>query len=106
MTVILGQAIYSVKMTLKREITQRQHKVELQFLGTAFPNIPKNKHTKFEVIPPSDDEVLLQKSKKCYKNEGQMGNNPKFVLRSHGCCAMQSIIFQQSCISNLKMSRL
>ena len=80
-------------------MTGRQHKVKLQFLGTALLNIATNKHTKFQVIPPKDDKVLLWTSKKCYENEGQMGkNNSKFVLGSYGSCAMLSIIFQQSCI--------
>ena len=39
-------------MTFKREITQTQNEVELQFLGTALPNVATNKHTKFQVIPP------------------------------------------------------
>ena len=30
------------------------------------------------------------------------GNNSKFVLGSYGSCAMHSIIFQQSCISNVQ----
>ena len=36
----------------QREITQRQHEVELQFLGTALTNIATNTHTEFQVIPP------------------------------------------------------
>ena len=81
-------------MTFKREITQRQYKVELQLLGTAHLNIATNKHTKFQVIPPEGDKVLLRTSKKWYKDEGQMGkNNSKFVQGSYGSCAMHSIIF-------------
>ena len=34
-------------------------------------------HTKFQVIPPSGDKVLLWTSKKCYNNEGQMGEKLK-----------------------------
>ena len=39
------------KNDIKREITQRQYEVELQFLWTARLNIATNKHTKFQVIP-------------------------------------------------------
>ena len=107
MTVILRAGTECCRNDIQREITQRQHKVELQFLGTAFLNIATKMLTKFQVIPPKDDKVLLRTSKKCYKNEGQMGkNNSKFVLGSYGYCAMLSIIFQQSCISNLNMFRL
>ena len=107
MTVIFRAGTKCCKNDVQREITQRQHKVELQFLGTARLNIETNEHTKFQVIPPKVEKVLLQTSKKCYKNEGQMGkNNSKFELGSYGSVAMLSIIFQLSCISNLNMFRL
>ena len=61
------------KNDIQRAIAQRHHKVELQFLCTTLLNIATNKHTKFQVIPPSDDEVLLRTSQKLYKNEDQMG---------------------------------
>ena len=47
-----GQALNAVKNVIRREITQRQHRLELQFLGTALLTITTNKHTKFQVIPP------------------------------------------------------
>ena len=107
MTVIFRAGTKCCKNDIQREITQRRHKAELQFLGTALLNIATNKHTKFQVTAPQDDKVLLRTSKKYYKNEGQMGkNNSKFVLGGYGSCAMLSIIFQQSCISNLYMFRL
>ena len=73
MTVIFGAGTKWCKNDIQREITQRQQKVQLQFLGTELLNIVKNKHTKFQVIPPKDDTVLLRTSKIYYKNEGQMG---------------------------------
>ena len=47
------QALNAVKMS-QREITHKQHEVELQFFGNALPNtcIAKSKHTKFQIIPP------------------------------------------------------
>ena len=107
MTVIFKAGTRCCKNDIQREITKRQHKVELQLLGTALLNIATNKHTKFQVIPPQNDKLLPQTSKKCYKNEGQIGkNNSKFVVGRYGSCAMHSMVFQQSCISNLKMLRL
>ena len=107
MTVIFRAGTKCCKNDIQREIIQRHHKEELQFLGTAVLNIATKKHTKFQVIPPEDDKVLLRTSKKCYKNKGQMEkNNSKFALGSYGSCAMLFIIFQQSCISNLNMFRM
>ena len=106
MTVIFSADTKCCKNDIQSEIIQRQHKEKIQFLGTALLSFATNKHTKFQVTPALDDKVLLRTSKKCYKNEGQMGNNSKFVLGSYGSCALLSIIFQQSCISHLNMFRL
>ena len=62
-----------LKNDIQRETTQIQHKVELEFLRNALPNIATDKHTKFHDIPPLDDKVMLRTSKKCYENEDQMG---------------------------------
>ena len=79
MTVILRAGTKCCKNDIQREITDRQHKVDLQFLGAALLNIATNKHTKFQVIPPSDDKVLLRTSKKCCKNEGQKEKKPSIA---------------------------
>ena len=57
MIVILWAGTKCCKNDIQRKITQRQHKVELQLLGTAFLNIATNKHNK----------VMLQT--KNYSNE-------------------------------------
>ena len=106
MTVTFRAGTIHCKNDIQREITQRQHEVELQFLHTVLPNILTNKHTKFQVISPKDNEVLYRSIKKCYEIEVKLGNKSKFVLGSYGSCAMHYRIFQQSCISNLKMLRL
>ena len=86
MTVIFRAGTKGYKNDNQREITHRQHKVELQFLGTALLNIATNKQTKFQVFPPSDHKVLLQTSKKCYKiqedHDGAISLT--WVLRSTG----------------------
>ena len=70
MTVIFREATKCCKNDIQRKITQRKHEVELQFLGTALPNITINKRTKFQVISPEDYDIMLETSKKCYKNDG------------------------------------
>ena len=94
------------KNDIQREITQRQHEVELQLLGTALTNIAINKRTKFQVIRPEMTKLYSGQARNAIKMKVKWGNNSKFVLGSYGSCVMHSIIFQQLCISNLKLFRL
>ena len=73
MTVIFRAGNKCCKNDIQREITQRQHKVELQFLGTALLNIATNKHTKFKVIPPQNDKVCSRQARNAIKMKVKWG---------------------------------
>ena len=73
MTVIFRAGTKCCKNDIQREITQTQHKAELQFLGTALLNIATNTHAEFQVILLKMTKFCSGQARNAIKNEGQMG---------------------------------
>ena len=61
--------------------SKKKHEVELQFLGTALPNIATNKHTKFQVIPPKMTQSYSGHPRNGIKMKVKWGKNSKICAR-------------------------